>query len=487
MPELKLPTSQEESDAAKNPPVEQPAEIINSQGQEIPVNKDIESIFKAIESGQTGEEAVKAHRAAKEEKKPQAEEPETREESKAPEVAETKVEEKKAEEPKPDPKEDLKPDEKKVEEVAEEELRVLPTDKPKTAKRIDALLGKVNKLNDEVTTTKKEAAEKAAKLAEYEQELTKLRSADPATNEKIKAQLDELAMYRRQYEIEKDPEVKTKFDGRVDSAEKEIEGILSKNGAPKELIDIIKEEGGWGKFSGSERKIKLAGDKVMPAYEMAESILGMLKPNDKKMVEFNERNQILARHEREQFIQQEKAKAVEFFTNRDKEAQAAQANYNAQLEANGKMLKEWDESFPKKAEFLKIKEIPANATPEQKKEIEEDNAWAKQAHSIIKTKYLGAQGMKGMLETIEDASNYHGERRKVAKLEAKTAALEAALKAKQEEFDKFKTAGRTTKGGGSLNAATTVTPTASKSAKNIEDAFAMVGQGIDPNTGDPMN
>ena len=487
MPELKLPTSQEESDAAKNPPAEQPAEIINSQGQEIPVNKDIESIFKAIESGQTGEEAVKAHRAAKEEKKPQAEEPETREESKAPEVAETKVEEKKAEEPKPEPKEDLKPDEKKVEEVAEEELRVLPTDKPKTAKRIDALLGKVNKLNDEVTTTKKEAAEKAAKLAEYEQELTKLRSADPATNEKIKAQLDELAMYRRQYEIEKDPEVKAKFDGRIENAEKEIETVLTKNAAPKELLAIIKEEGGWAKFSGSDRKISLVGGREIFAHEMASDILEKLRPNDKKLIEFNERNQLLAAHEKQTYIQEAKATAGEYFSSRDKAQAEAQAKYNADIEASGKLIKDWESEYEKKADFLKIKEIPSNATPEQRKEIEEDNAWAKQSQDIIKKKYLGAQGMKGILETVEDAANYHGERRKVAKLEAKTAALEAALKAKQEEFDKFKNAGRTTKGGGSLNAATTVTPSASKSAKNIEDAFAMVGQGIDPATGDPMN
>ena len=73
---------------------------------------------------------------------------------------------------------------------SDDELQVLPHDKPKTAKRIQALLKKVDALNSTFTETKRGAEEKAKRLAELEEQLKGVSTVDPATNEAIKAQLD---------------------------------------------------------------------------------------------------------------------------------------------------------------------------------------------------------------------------------------------------------------------------------------------------------
>src|SRR6185436_18362386 len=104
-------------------------------------------------------------------------------------------------------------------------------------------------VNAEVAKTKAEAAEKATKLAEYEKKLSEVKTADPATEEKIKTQLDELAMYRRRYELDKDPNVKVKYDQRVEAAEKSIIETLKRRNAGEALLKLINDEGGWAKFS----------------------------------------------------------------------------------------------------------------------------------------------------------------------------------------------------------------------------------------------
>src|SRR5882757_3312152 len=125
-------------------------EVITPDGKSLPQAgaKNLESIFDKIEGGQNADQAIKETMSSKpvstpdkkEEPAPEKEPKEEPADSKTKETpagldaALTKAEERANPTPKPDDGE-----------VSDDELKVLPQDKPKTAKRIQALLTKINK------------------------------------------------------------------------------------------------------------------------------------------------------------------------------------------------------------------------------------------------------------------------------------------------------------------------------------------------------
>ena len=120
---------------------------------------------------------------------------------------------------------------------------------------------------------------------------------------------------------------------------------------------------------------------------------------------------------------------------------------------------------------MKEKEIPADATPEQKKEIQEENAHAKELNEALK-KNLNTKDLDGMLNIVLEATKFHQEKRVRAKLEAENAKLKAELKAKADELDNFKQSGKTTLKPGSLKGGGSA-PVNTKPAKpqTLEEAF----------------
>ncbi len=365
-----------------------------------------------------------------------------------------------------------------TEEVTEEELDVQPHDKPKTAKRIKALLGKIEKANNMVAETKKEAEAKAARLAELEAELTKVKSIDPTQNEEIKKQLDELKVYRRRYALENDPEVKQKFDSRVESAEKSIKDTLAKRGAGEALIKLIDEEGGWLKFMDSQRDITLANGETMKASEVAEAIKKALPYSERRAVEAMEIEQVATRRERERYFQEETSKANEYFTKLEKEQQAAREQQQRQIDEARKLIETWRDKVMRDTDWLKVKEVPANATPEQKAAIEDENKYTKQLTSLI-DKHLNANKLDDMLEVVMDSVRYHQERRQAARLLDEKKRLETQLAEKQAELDRFKKAASSVPRSGSLVGGSGTAAEPKKDAKpvSLEDALDAIASG----------
>lgn len=442
-----------------------------------------DTIVKGKEEGKTARESIKDHQAA--EKKPIVEK---QEQPKAEEkVAEVKSEEKQEEKKQPEKqKTDLgealtKGQEKKAggdaDEVTDADLKVLPTDKPKTAKRIQTLLKKIDEVNSEATKTKQEAQEKAAKLAELEKKLAETKAVDPKVEEERKKQLDELAMYRRRYELDRDPELKTKFDSRIESAETSIMGTLKSNRAPEWLTKAIETAGGWNAFASSSKTISLQGEdgtETITAAELADRVLRALPLTDRNAVQAAMMEQIQTSREKDRFLKEEQSKATEYFAKREEQEKQSRQQSEKQIEEAKKTLTEWRSKFESE-EFLKDKTPPANAPESEKEQAKEWNEFNKQLRKEL-DKALGANDVKSMLDVIENSVRYHAERRNVGSLQKENEKLRAALAEKDREILKIKSAGRSIPRGGSIATAAATPSKESSRPASLEDAFEAIGR-----------
>lgn len=486
-------------DTANVNTVQETSEVILPPGGSNSTAPALHDIFSRIESakseGRTAAEAIAETPPVKEEKKEEKEEvkPEPKAEDadltkRLDAAAEKKEEEAEisreklrtaTEEKKEEVKSEEKKDEKKEDDVPDEELKVLPSDKPKTAKRIQALLKRSATLNTEFATTKAEKEALAKERDDLKKQLEGVKTNDPATEAKIKEQLDELAMYRRRYDLDKDPEIKTKFDTRVEAAEKSITDILVARNAGEALLKEIKADGGWAKFASSTRLLPIndgeGGTKNIPAAEVADLILQNLPLGERKALEAAMMEQIATVREKDRFFKEQQATAAEFFKKKEEENQRLAAESQKKQEEATKQIDEWAKKTLE-ADWLKDKTPDPKATPAERAAVDEYNKYNAQLRSLFK-KAISTHDLPGLMEIMTDSVRYYDERRVSSTLRSENAKLKADLAAKQAEIDRFKGAGRSVPRAGSITS-----PASSEGAKNhaprdISEAFDRIGRG----------
>ncbi len=467
-------------------------DVLDANGKSLnSTNTPLSSIFDKIAEGKDAKEAVgevmkdvvqpKKRPLFDEKKEEVVEQKEVVEEEKEEEIVIDKTSEaakEKAEE-KPAPEAEKKAED---EEIAEEELQVLPHDKPKTARRIDALLKKSHEAQRLADETKKQAEEKDKRLKELEEQLSKVQSADPLTNEKVKAHLEELGMYRRRYELENDPAIKEKFDSRITNSEETIVKTLTDRGAPATILAIVKEEGGWLKFVDSQRTIKLADGSEPTAAEVAEIIRNALPLSERRRLESLELEQIQVSRDKQTYFNEESKKAKDYFSEHEAKTRAEREAQRQAFEQAVKVANEWRSKFVQENEWLREKEIAANLTKEQKAALEDHNTHAKQLNQLIE-KHLAAKDLNEMLSVLSDAIQYHQERRKLAGTIAENERLKKQLEAKQAELDRVRSSGNPIQKGGSLRASSSSSAEPAKQAQpeSLEAAFDRIAAGKSAN------
>lgn len=439
------------------------SEVIGLDGKSVNLNEtSLAGMFDKIESGKaegkTAEEAIKAPDRSLE----------VKQESKS--LDAQLASDQKA---KDEVKAEVKSDEPVV---PEEELQVLPHDKPKTAQRIKALLGKVKEWESVATTTKKEGEEKATKLAELEKKLSEVKTIDPKVEEETRKKLDELQMYRRRYELDKDPEVKTKFDSRVEGAEASIHEVLKRRNAGEALFNLIKEEGGWNKFAESNRLVSVpdddGGTKQVSTAELADAILQRLPLGERKAIESAMMEQVQTRRDRERYFKEQQDGAIEYFKKREEEAKNGTLAQQKQVEEAKKVIDDWRKTM-ESADWLKDREINDKLTPAQKTAAVEHNKVNADIKARI-AKAIEVKDLPGMLEIFQDSARYHDEKRTAASLKQELDAIKAELKAKSEEIVKFKTGGRSTQKSGSIVTATTKDSDGGKKPLTLDEELELM-------------
>ncbi len=482
-------------------PTQVTTETIGSDGKTLGNNASLSDIFAKAEAGTPIEEAIasvmkpeKAERAKEDVKETKAE-PEQKSEEPVKEEAdpasddssvdglkkslEKSLEKKVAEKAKTtEKKEDVKGAEKKDDEaIAEDELKVLPHDKPRTAKRIDALLGKIKQVSGVEAETKKQLDAKENKLKELEAELNKVKSIDPTTNEEIKKQLDELKMYRRRYSLENDPEFKAKFDDRISKAETPIFDILKRAGLEDPMLKIINEAGGWTAFASSTKKMKLANGQSMSGSEIVEAVMNELPIGDRKAVEAAMLEKIQTQREKDRYVEEESKNASKYFEEQSKKEKEASEASRRQTDEMTQNITKWHEGVIKDSDFLKDHPIPSDATKEKKEEIERNNKYNSQLRGLLNHS-LNAKDLPTMLSVVLDSVKYYDERRRTAALSDENARLRKELETRTSEVEKVKTSSRSTPKSGSIaggGASEQVKEPAKP--KSLEDALDRIAAG----------
>lgn len=316
-----------------------------------------------------------------------------------------------------------------------------PNLKNRDRKRYKELLGSLK-------AEKTARAEYEAKLKEIEarpptktddSELAKLREEAATAKADAAKVADENLKYRRRYDLESDPTVIERFEKPVKQAEESITKVLAAHELGKPTLDLIEKSGGFAAFSKSGKIFNVTemvdgvATKVQrTAAELTRSWLDAMAPADAEEVRTAMSEQIRAKAERSRFVQEETSKADEYF-----KAQRSQgtAQTEAQVAAQKKIAEDfnkWAAEEPEKTEWLKKKEIPSTATPEQKAEIEKENAFIEETRSFLKAPIkpdpaVPDSGYAQYRQMVKDAAELRVIKRQAPKADARIKELEAQV------------------------------------------------------------
>jgi hypothetical protein len=278
-------------------------------------------------------------------------------------------------------------------EVPDSELRVLPHDKESTKRRIEAFLKKESALKAEADTYKSKMAELEKRPAINADEIDKLKSEYEQTK-------NDLLRYRRRYDIDNDPEINTRFAKPIEEAESNIAATLTKYNVSEGTMKLIKEAGGLANFSRSGKVFKVnkrvlerdpdtgENKEVVRSFEndageIVKSWLDAMNPVDAEYARSQLGKQFNLQDERKKFIETETARASEYFSQAEQQKKQQQEEFDKETAEKRSQYKKWADDTITKEEWLKEKEVPANASDDVKKSLQEHNDFVKQARSNI--------------------------------------------------------------------------------------------------------
>jgi hypothetical protein len=366
-------------------------------------------------------------------------------------------------EPKPKKEDGTVDDEPVTDQDIEAEL-ANPHKSEKANKRFRELYRRMREAEGKHATTAKQIQERETKVAELQKQLDEVSKKSTTVDPDIQKKLDEYQMLKRQHDLENDPQIKEIYDNRISASEEAISGILQANRIEfkgmdiKQSSDLIKKEGGFRAFS---RKYP----------EITQQILDALNPADLMELQAATGAQNMLETEKKSFIQTEKGKAKEYFEKQAAAAKEAAANQTTPekiQEVKKAKIETVTKQIFETADIFKDKEIPADASPEEKKRLSEENQFTDELRQTLQS-HLDPQNDDEFVDTAVAATLAH-------KFKREKTALAARVEALEKELDRVKNAGRTTPRGGVLPP--TATPKDSnKPAPSFGAALDLVTRG----------
>jgi hypothetical protein len=256
-------------------------------------------------------------------------------------VQEEQLEESAQEEPVQDEQEQAEPSEPKAEPEVEIDPEIAAIERPRNLSEKNQ--SNWRKLQETASQYKKQAEEAAIlrqKLAETEQQV------------KVPEDYEELRKFRAIFDIQNDPEFKSKFDAPIASAKENIYKILKANGASDEVIQSIEKAGGpdkidqqWWKTNAIDR---------LPLTEAER-----LKRNLVDVVDLKEKQQFE--------IENASQNAEQYYAKKHEE----QVNwYHGTVNEIDTYMDQVTKDLP----WARFREVPQGATQDQIQEIERHNA-----------------------------------------------------------------------------------------------------------------
>ena len=267
------------------------------------------------------------------------------------------------------------------------------------------------KLQETASTYKKQAQEAEAlrqKLVEYEQK-------PPAP-----ADYDDLRKFRAVFDIQSDPDFQNKYDVPINQAKANIYSIMKTHGASDELLQSIEAQGGPDKVDQSWWQSTLGKLPLTDAERLKRNIVDVADLSEKRVGEIMNSAQ-----NAEQYYKSRDEALVERFTQQETES----LNYiQEQIKSQN-------------AEWALPKEIPAGATPEQRKAIESHNEQAAQ----LEQHFMGAlypQTPQARADVAAAAAMSHMLTNQLRTEQTARQKMEAQIKQLADENNRLKGAGK---------------------------------------------
>jgi hypothetical protein len=267
------------------------------------------------------------------------------------------------------------------------------------------------KLQETASVYKKQAQEAESlrqKLVEYEQK-------PPAPPD-----YDELRKFRAVFDIQSDPDFQNKYDVPINQAKANIYGIMKQHGASDELLQSIEAQGGPDKVDQKWWLSTLGKLPMTDAERVKRNIVDVADLSEKRVGEIMNSAQ-----NAEQYYSSRDEALVERFTKQEEES----INYIQEK------IKEQN------ADWALQKEIPAGATPEQRKAIESQNAQAAQLEQL----FMGAmypQTPQQRADVAAAAAMSHMLTNQLRTEQTARQKMDAQIKQLTEENNRLKGAGR---------------------------------------------
>lgn len=267
------------------------------------------------------------------------------------------------------------------------------------------------KLQETASVYKKQAQEAESlrqKLVEYEQK-------PPAP-----ADYEDLRKFRAVFDIQSDPDFQNKYDVPINQAKANIYSIMKQHGASDELLQSIEQQGGPDKIDQKWWQSTLSKLPMTDAERLKRSIVDVADLSEKRVGEIMNSAQ-----NAEQYYASRDEALVERFTRQEEES----LNYiQEQIKAQN-------------ADWALPKEIPAGATPEQRKAIESHNAQAAQLEQM----FYGAmypQTPQARADVAAAAAMSHMLTNQLRTEQTARQRMEAQIKQLSDENNRLKGAGR---------------------------------------------
>lgn len=294
------------------------------------------------------------------------------------------------------------------------------------------------------------AKELEQKLAEAEKRPQTAANDDKVKEltEKSAAAEKELVQYRRRYSLESEPELK-KFDETVTKADEAIYGKLKEAGLSDKTVELIKSMGGFDGFSRSSQtftvNMKGEGGELVPTV-VTGAQLARQWLNDMNVADAEYLKAKLG--ERFNAIDNKKRRSDELAAGADTWFKEQQEQYDKSVKDHETKATEYRTGYDKKItdwlaaqEGLKDKTVPANASTDERKEIEDYNRHNAGVRALAKAA-VNPPSLDDHVAIVQEAAQSLIHVRENRNLKKENAALKEQLAKVQKGFS------TTGKGGG---------------------------------------
>lgn len=299
---------------------------------------------------------------------------------------------------------------------------------PKTQKALDVLKDKIRK--------------ERLKVKERETELAEARKVKPL-DEPTEKELGDLRKLRAQVAIDQDPEFNQRYTQPIIQHQNDAVNLLRQWKLPEETAKYINDNGGLLRFQASSElmpeQVKDAqGNPITRSQWWHNVVKPMLSDAQKDELGDHLSEARKAIRTRDTAVKEAKGDPEKFFAQRKQEFETAVKKYQEEADQQAQT------ELTLYGEIAKPKTIPANATTEQKAELEKHNARLEEARQDV-VKWFQDNSPKGRMSQALARAYRDFAMKHVEEVDKNYKVLETKFTELQQKWDNMKNAAQTSR------------------------------------------